>query len=76
MLIWGGSTSVGLYALQFLKAGGYTPVSVSSEKSYDLVKKFGAAATFDCESFWRSAATRSVPGSGYGLLSATSRADF
>ncbi|POY71205.1 hypothetical protein BMF94_5517 [Rhodotorula taiwanensis] len=47
VLIWGGSTSVGLYALQFLKAGGYTPVSVSSKKSYDLVKKFGAAATFD-----------------------------
>lgn len=49
VLIWGGSTSVGLYALQFLKASGYTPVSVSSPKSYDLVKKYGAAATFDCK---------------------------
>ncbi|BGP52606.1 hypothetical protein JCM8202_004867 [Rhodotorula sphaerocarpa] len=47
VLIWGGSTSVGLYALQFLKASGYMPVSVSSPKSYDLVKKYGAAATFD-----------------------------
>lgn len=49
ILVWGGSTSVGLYALQLLKASGYTPISVSSEKNFDLVKKFGAAAVFDCE---------------------------
>ncbi|GAA5885486.1 hypothetical protein JCM3774_003367 [Rhodotorula dairenensis] len=47
ILVWGGSTSVGLYALQFLKISGYTPISVSSPKTFDLVKKFGAAATFD-----------------------------
>ncbi|GAA5955314.1 hypothetical protein JCM8115_001912 [Rhodotorula mucilaginosa] len=47
ILVWGGSTSVGLYALQLLKASGYTPISVSSEKNFDLVKKFGAAAVFD-----------------------------
>lgn len=49
ILVWGGSTSVGLYALQLLKASGYTPISVSSEKNFDLVKRFGAAAVFDCE---------------------------
>lgn len=49
ILVWGGSTSVGLYALQLLKASGYTPISVSSPKNFDLVKKFGAAAVFDCE---------------------------
>ncbi|KWU46932.1 GroES-like protein [Rhodotorula sp. JG-1b] len=47
ILVWGGSTSVGLYALQLLKASGYTPISVSSPKNFDLVKKFGAAAVFD-----------------------------
>lgn len=50
ILIWGGSTSVGLYALQLLKLSGYTPIAVCSEKNFDLVKKFGAAAAYSCAS--------------------------
>ncbi|BGP28536.1 Zinc-binding oxidoreductase alcohol dehydrogenase [Rhodotorula toruloides] len=46
ILIWGGSTSVGLYALQLLKLSGYTPIAVCSEKNFDLVKQFGAAAAY------------------------------
>ncbi|GAA5981432.1 hypothetical protein JCM10908_004107 [Rhodotorula pacifica] len=68
ILVWGGSTSVGLYALQFLKASGYTPVSVSSEKSFDLVKKFGAAATFDYnDADVASKIAKEYPSLQYGL---------
>ncbi|BGP44442.1 Zinc-binding oxidoreductase alcohol dehydrogenase [Rhodotorula kratochvilovae] len=46
VLIWGGSTSVGLYAIQLLKLAGYTVVATSSEKNFETLKKFGATGTY------------------------------
>lgn len=42
ILIYGGSTSVGLFALQLAKAMGYKVVSTASPHSFDLVKQYGA----------------------------------
>ncbi|KDE09819.1 hypothetical protein MVLG_00217 [Microbotryum lychnidis-dioicae p1A1 Lamole] len=47
LLVWGGSTSVGLYAVQLAALAGYRVVATSSPKNYDLVKKYGASAVFD-----------------------------
>ncbi|GAA5858840.1 hypothetical protein JCM8547_005008 [Rhodosporidiobolus lusitaniae] len=46
VLVWGGSTSVGLYAVQLLKLSGYTVIATASEKNFDLVKDFGAEAVY------------------------------
>ncbi|GAA5850883.1 hypothetical protein JCM9279_006228 [Rhodotorula babjevae] len=46
VLIWGGSTSTGLYAIQFAKASGYLPIVTASEKNFDKLKALGAAATY------------------------------
>jgi len=46
VLIWGGSTSTGLYGIQFLKASGYTPIVTASEKNFDKLKQLGAAACY------------------------------
>ncbi|SCZ90503.1 BZ3500_MvSof-1268-A1-R1_Chr1-3g02029 [Microbotryum saponariae] len=47
LLVWGGSTSVGLYAVQLAALAGYRVVATSSPKNFDLVKKYGASAVFD-----------------------------
>ncbi|GAA6002797.1 hypothetical protein JCM10207_007687 [Rhodosporidiobolus poonsookiae] len=46
VLVWGGSTSVGLYAIQLLKLAGYTVISTASEKNFELLKEFGASAVY------------------------------
>lgn len=70
LLIWGGSSSVGLCtslslqlrsvaaslmssfssadAIQLAKLSGYTVVATSSPKNFELLKSFGADATYDC----------------------------
>ncbi|GAA5997180.1 zinc-binding alcohol dehydrogenase family protein [Rhodotorula paludigena] len=45
-LVWGGATSVGLYAIQLLKLSGYTVVTTASEKNADLLKSLGATAVY------------------------------
>jgi len=47
ILIYGGSTSVGLFALQLAKAMGYKVVSTASPHSFDLVKEYGADEVVD-----------------------------
>jgi NADPH:quinone reductase-like Zn-dependent oxidoreductase len=48
ILIWGGSSSVGQYALQILKYFGYQNlVATASPKHHDLLRSFGAAHVFD-----------------------------
>lgn len=42
VLVWAGSTSVGLYAIQLLKLSGYTVITTASPKNFDLVKSLGA----------------------------------
>ncbi|GAA5909272.1 hypothetical protein JCM6882_003785 [Rhodosporidiobolus microsporus] len=46
VLVWGGSTSVGLYAIQLLKLSGYTIIATSSEKNFALLKEFGASSVY------------------------------
>ncbi|GAA5877163.1 hypothetical protein JCM16303_006187 [Sporobolomyces ruberrimus] len=46
VLVWGGSSSVGLYAIQLLKLSGYKVVAVASEKNWPLLKSLGADSLY------------------------------
>lgn len=46
-LVQGGSTSVGLFAVQLAKVVGYKVIATCSPRSDDLVKSFGADVTVD-----------------------------
>lgn len=50
LLIWGGSTSVGINAIQLAVAAGYEVITTSSPKNFELCKKFGASQVFDYNS--------------------------
>ncbi|KAI0290826.1 hypothetical protein BC826DRAFT_1025506 [Russula brevipes] len=47
ILIWGGASSVGQYAVQFAKFGGLRVLTTASPKNFDLVKGLGADEVFD-----------------------------
>lgn len=48
ILVWGGSSSVGQYALQILKYFGYRQLlATSSPKHHDLLRSYGATQVFD-----------------------------
>jgi NADPH:quinone reductase-like Zn-dependent oxidoreductase len=47
VLVWGGSTSVGLNAIQLARLAGYTVITTASPKNFDLVRSVGASAAFD-----------------------------
>ncbi|KAI0337936.1 GroES-like protein [Trametopsis cervina] len=47
IFVYGGSTSVGVYAVQLAHVAGYKVVSVASPHNHDLVKNKGADAVFD-----------------------------
>jgi NADPH:quinone reductase-like Zn-dependent oxidoreductase len=48
ILIWGGSSSVGQYALQILEYFGYQNLmATASPQHHDLLRSFGAAHVFD-----------------------------
>lgn len=48
ILVWGASSSVGIYAVQVLRHWGYKQVlAVSSAKHHQYLKELGATATFD-----------------------------
>ncbi|KAF8261439.1 dehydrogenase [Lactarius quietus] len=47
ILIWGGSSSVGQYAVQFAKLAGFRVITTASPKNFDLVKDLGADEVFD-----------------------------
>ncbi|KAG9232127.1 putative ToxD-like zinc binding oxidoreductase [Amylocarpus encephaloides] len=50
ILIYSGSTAVGLAAIQFAKKAGYTVVTTASPHSFELVKRYGAGSVFDYRS--------------------------
>ena len=47
ILIWGGASALGQYAIQFAKLGGLRVVTTASSKNFDLVKGLGADEVFD-----------------------------
>jgi NADPH:quinone reductase-like Zn-dependent oxidoreductase len=48
ILIWGGSSSVGQYALQILRHWGYENLlATASKQHHELLKSFGARQVFD-----------------------------
>jgi len=47
VLVWAGSSSVGMYAIQMAKATGARVVTTASLKNHSLLKSFGADAAFD-----------------------------
>jgi NADPH:quinone reductase-like Zn-dependent oxidoreductase len=46
-LVYGASSSVGLFALPLAKAMGYKTIAVCSPRSFDLVKSYGADEVVD-----------------------------
>ncbi|KAF2649134.1 GroES-like protein [Lophiostoma macrostomum CBS 122681] len=47
VLIWGGSSSVGLYALQIAALSDFTVITTCSPRNFDLVKDNGATHVFN-----------------------------
>ncbi|WWC62193.1 uncharacterized protein I303_104788 [Kwoniella dejecticola CBS 10117] len=47
ILVWGGSSSVGLYTIQLAKLFGFQIFTTCSPKHHDLVKSYGANHVFD-----------------------------
>ena len=47
ILIYGGSTATGLFALQFAKLSNLTVITTCSARNFDLVKSYGADVAFD-----------------------------
>ena len=47
ILVWGGASSVGQYAIQFAKLGGLRVLTTASPKNFGLVRGLGADEVFD-----------------------------
>ncbi|KAH7112024.1 hypothetical protein EDB81DRAFT_953737 [Dactylonectria macrodidyma] len=48
VLVWGSSSSLGLYAVQIARLHGLEVIATYSPKHHDLVKPYGAKEAFDC----------------------------
>ncbi|ORY75412.1 chaperonin 10-like protein [Protomyces lactucae-debilis] len=63
ILIYGGSSSVGKYAIQLAKAGGYTVLATASKKNHGLLKELGADEVFDyADASWPEKAAEAAKG--------------
>jgi len=47
VLVWGGSSSVGSFAVQLLTHAGYKVISTASSHNHDYVRSLGAVAVID-----------------------------
>ncbi|MGH3645532.1 MAG: zinc-binding alcohol dehydrogenase family protein [Mycobacterium sp.] len=47
VLVWGGSTSVGINAIQLARNAGYRVIATSSPRNFDYLRSLGAVATVD-----------------------------
>ncbi|KAH6618425.1 hypothetical protein C7974DRAFT_30314 [Boeremia exigua] len=66
ILVWGGSSSVGLYAIQFAALHGFKVVTTCSPRHFDRVKSLGADHAFDYRAKdVVSSIKKAVPGLGY-----------
>ncbi|KAF2187417.1 putative zinc-binding oxidoreductase ToxD [Zopfia rhizophila CBS 207.26] len=50
ILIYGGATATGVYAIQFAKASGYTVLTTASPRHEEYLRSLGADAIFDYNS--------------------------
>jgi NADPH:quinone reductase-like Zn-dependent oxidoreductase len=50
VVVWGGSTSVGVNAIQLAVAAGYDVVTTASPSNHELVRSLGASRAFDYRS--------------------------
>lgn len=50
IIVWGGSTSVGMNAVQLGNASGYDVITTCSPRNFDMVKRLGATEVFDYNS--------------------------
>ncbi|RDW72877.1 hypothetical protein BP6252_06784 [Coleophoma cylindrospora] len=50
VLIYGGSTTVGIYGIQFAKLSGLTVITTASPHNFDFLRSLGADAVFDYRS--------------------------
>jgi NADPH:quinone reductase-like Zn-dependent oxidoreductase len=46
-LVWGGASSVGMYAIQLAALAGATVIATASKDNHELLKSLGAKYTFD-----------------------------
>jgi D-arabinose 1-dehydrogenase-like Zn-dependent alcohol dehydrogenase len=47
LLVWGGSSGVGMYAIKLATLAGYRVATTCSAKNFEVVKALGASAVFD-----------------------------
>jgi NADPH:quinone reductase-like Zn-dependent oxidoreductase len=47
LFVYGGSSSVGQYAIQLAKLSGYKVVTTASKRNHQLVESLGADLAFD-----------------------------
>lgn len=47
ILVWGGSSSVGAYAIQLASLGGFKVVATASPANFDYVRSLGADVVVD-----------------------------
>ena len=50
ILVWGGSTSVGMNAIQLARNAGYQVIATASPHNFPLLRELGASACFDYHS--------------------------
>jgi NADPH:quinone reductase-like Zn-dependent oxidoreductase len=50
LLVWGGSSSVGVNAIQLAVAAGYEVITTASPKNFELLRSLGASESFDYNS--------------------------
>jgi threonine dehydrogenase-like Zn-dependent dehydrogenase len=62
ILIHGGSTSTGMWAIQYAKASGLTVIATASPRNFDYLKSLGADAVFDYRSPTAGAEIRALTG--------------
>ncbi|EQB55544.1 hypothetical protein CGLO_04526 [Colletotrichum gloeosporioides Cg-14] len=50
ILIYGGSTAMGISGIQYAKLSGYNVITTASQHNFDYLKELGASAVFDYKS--------------------------